>query len=735
VSTTRRSSPPRRSAAASKGKGTTNRGRDGSPRRAPSSTTPANPRPRPEARRGREAGDDRRPAGRGGASAGGDGRGRARRKPGDGEPAKRSGEGTGRGRPRRPRVGPGEPHRRAVTFLGIMVVLFGLVGLRLVMVQVVGADYWASYGENQRITPIQLVAGRGAIFDRNGYDLAITVQQPTFVADPRLITDPAATAATLAPILGLDARQQEDLRQRLAKDASFVYVARQVSDEVAAKIEAEKLDGIWPIDESKRFNPAGELGRSLLGRVGIDNEGLSALELQYDENLSGTPGELIVEKDVQGRTIPAGRHHLDPATPGEDLELTIDRNLQFAAEQVLTDAVRTREAKGGVAIISNPENGEILALVNIERDGANNPVSSGNNVALTANYEPGSVNKVVTLAAALEEGLYEPDSELMVPGRLQVADHVFKDDHAHLTEPMSLTDILTDSSNVGTIMVAQQLGKQKLYDYLRGFGFGQKTALDFPQEVAGSLLEPADWSGTSIGTIPIGHGVSVTAMQMLYAYNAIANDGVYMPPTLVRGTIDAEGERHDAPPGDSRRVVSPTTAAQVRDMLAEAVATGTGEAAAIDGYDAAGKTGTARKPQKGGGYKDAQGNYHHVATFAGFVPADDPQVSIIIVIDEPATSPYAGDVAAPVFADIGRYALRALGIAPTAAAALAPLDGPKVRAQPATAPTTAPTTTTPTTAPTTTPPTTTPPTTTPRPGATTSTAAGATTTTAPPGGG
>jgi cell division protein FtsI (penicillin-binding protein 3) len=218
-------------------------------------------------------------------------------------------------------------------------------------------------------------------------------------------------------------------------------------------------------------------------------------------------------------------------------------------------------------------------------------------------------------------------------------------------------------------------------------------------------------------------------MQMLYAYNTIANDGVYMPPTLVRGTIDAEGERHDAPPGDGRRVVAPTTAAQVRDMLAQVVATGTGEAAAIDGYDAAGKTGTARKPQKGGGYKDAHGEYHHVATFAGFVPADDPQVSIIVVIDEPATSPYAGDVAAPAFADIGRYALRALDIAPEVAGALAPHDGPKVRAQPATAPTTAPTTTTPTAAPTTAPTAIT------RPGATTSTAPGATTTTATPGGG
>src|SRR5918994_161957 len=368
--------------------------------------------------------------------------------------------------------------------------------------------------------------------------------------------------------------------------------------------------------------------------------------------------------------------------------LTIDRGLQFATENLLAERVRAEGAKAGYAIISDPETGEVLALANVEADPRTKVVgNTGNDLAVTSMYEPGSVNKVITLAAALEEGVVAPDTVLQVPDSLQVADHRYSDSHSHPT-------------------------------------------LGMTNEEDGLLVEPGNWSGTSIGSIPIGQGISVTAMQMLYAYNTIANDGVYMPPTLARGTIDAEGERHDGPPGDSRRVVSPTTAAQVRDMLAEAVATGTGEAAAIDGYDAAGKTGTARKPQKGGGYKDAQGNYHHVATFAGFVPADDPQVSIIIVIDEPATSPYAGDVAAPVFADIGRYALRALGIAPPAAAALAPLDGPKVRAQPATAPTTAPTTTTPTTA-----PTTAAPTTTPRPGATTSTAAGATTTTAPPSGG
>jgi cell division protein FtsI (penicillin-binding protein 3) len=268
---------------------------------------------------------------------------------------------------------------------------------------------------------------------------------------------------------------------------------------------------------------------------------------------------------------------------------------------------------------------------------------------------------------------------------------------------MTASQILSRSSNIGTIEIAQRLGMPRLDEYLRRFGFGQPTALGLPHEESGILLDPDNWSGTSIGSIPIGQGISVTAMQMLLAYNTIANDGVYVPPTLLRATFDAEGKRHPAVSAEGRRVVSPTTAAQVREMLAQAVTSGTGQAAAIDGYHAAGKTGTARKPQPGGGYRDPQGNYHYVASFAGFIPADDPQVSIIIVIDEPTTSAYASDVAAPAFASIGRQALRTMRIAPPAAAGavgtLPPLEEPKLRAKPALPPTTTTTATTTTTVP------------------------------------
>ena len=473
--------------------------------------------------------------------------------------------------------------------------------------------------------------------------------------------------------------------QHLTENVRFVYLARQVPDEVAEAVEALDIPGIIQFGEQARFTPAGDLARSLLGQVGYDNEGLSGVEQAFDDRLSGEPGHLVVERDPEGRTIPAGRHQIDPARPGEDLILTIDRGLQYEVERILANQIATVGAKGGIVIVSDPETGEILAMANQESDPTTGAVAnSGNDLAITANYEPGSVNKMITLSAALEEGLVTPEQVFDVPAVHQVADKQYTDSHPGA---LTVTDILAESSNVGTIMIAQQLGEERLDEYLRRFGFGGDTGLGLPHEENGFVPPVADWSGTSIGSIPLGQGISVTAMQMLFAYNVIANDGVYVAPSLVEATRDSEGERHDTPPGDSRRVVSPTTAAQMRAMLTEVIDHGTGTAAAIDGYDAAGKTGTARKPQEGGGYKDADGNYHYISTFAGFLPAGDPKLSVIVVIDEPTTSPYAATVAAPAFAEIGRYAARTMGVAPGLAPPPPPLaidtgDG-RVRAAPA----------------------------------------------------
>jgi cell division protein FtsI (penicillin-binding protein 3) len=589
---------------------------------------------------------------------------------------------------RRHRTRSADPGRRATGLLVVFGLLFLAVVVRLADVQVARSGRYVAYGEDRRIRSIELQAGRGALFDRNGNELAISIPTRTIYADPRLITDPEGTARRLARVLGDDVVDEAELADRLASDVSFTYVARQVDDGKAARVADLDLDGIDFVEEPKRYYPAGDLAASLLGRVDVDGDGVSGLEQRYDGELQGQPGELIREVDPDGNTIPAGRRQVDPAEPGDDLVLTIDRVLQHETERILADQIGRTGSKGGVAIVSNPRTGELLALANLEWDPeTGRAVNTGNDTAVTANFEPGSVNKVITMAAALEEGIVTPETVMSVPDSLRVADHTFTDSHSHPTEDYSVTRILAESSNIGTIQIAQRVGAARLDDYLRRFGFGESTALGLPHEENGVLLDADDWSGTSIGAIPIGQGISVTAMQMLLAYNTIANDGVYQPPTLVSATVDEDGERHEAEPTEGRRVVSPTTARQVGGMLQQVVADGTGTSAAIEGYAVAGKTGTARKPQPGGGYVDENGRYRHVATFAGFLPAADPELSIIVVMDEPTSSPYAGDVAAPAFAEIGHYALRQMRIPPTeltAANTVAAAGQERVRSTPAT---------------------------------------------------
>jgi cell division protein FtsI (penicillin-binding protein 3) len=592
----------------------------------------------------------------------------------------------------RPRAG--DPRTRALGLLAALILLFGLVVVRLAYVQVVGADRYVAYGDEQRIRPIEVAGGRGSIFDRNGEDLAISIPQTTVAADPSVVARPTSAAHRLAPILH---QKEAALRAKLRAPGRFVYLARQVDDRAAKAVRALGIPGVLTFAEQARFHPAGTMARALLGGVSVDNRGRSGVEAAYDDQLAGRNGTLVVERDLAGRTIPAGRHQIDPAVPGDDLVLSIDGSLQYAVEGILATQIDARGAQGGIAIVSNPETGEILAMANQERSRRTRAVvNSGNNLAVTANFEPGSVNKLITLSAALEEGVVTPDTVIQVPSALRVADHTYYDSHAGT---LTATDVLAKSSNVGTIMIAQQLGQERIDEYLRRFGFGRTTGLGLPHEETGQLLPLERWSGTSIGSIPIGQGISVTAMQLLYAYNVIANDGVYVPPTLVRATVDEDGKRHAAAPPRHRRVVSPTTAAEMRAMLTQVIATGTGRAAAIDGYDAAGKTGTARKPQPGGTYKDAAGRYHYISSFAGFIPAEDPKLSIIVVIDEPTGSPYAAQVSAPAFAEIGRHALRLMGVPPTAhpRAPLA-IDAAPVRATPAAGPTTVPSSTT-TTAP------------------------------------
>ena len=548
--------------------------------------------------------------------------------------------------------------RRLVALLVVLGVLFAVVVGRLVMIQGVSPDTYVAVGESQRLRDVVLPAGRGAMFDRNGRDLALTIPQKTVWANPHLVTDPLAAAKALSPVLHVD---EAVLGDRLSRDAGFVYLARKVDDTVVDQVKKLHLSGVFFLDEPKRFNPAGDLAAPLLGVVGTDNEGLSGLELQFEKKLKGTPGELRVERDPYGNEIASGDRSFTPAQPGDDLVLTIDRSLQYETEKALSEEIVKSSSKGGTAVVMDPRTGEILAMANLTYDGADPgrpPYPSINNTAVTNVYEPGSVNTVITIAAALEEGLVEPDTTLSVPDHLRVADHVFSDHDPHPLKQWTVTDIMATSSNIGTIMIGKQLGKTRLDTYLRKFGLGSKTGLGFPGEPRGLLLDPKKWSGTSIGTVPIGQGLAVTALQMLDAYNTVANGGVLVTPKLVKATVDGDGKQVATPASPRRRVVSEKTAAQVTNMLTEVVKQGTGTEAAIDGYTVAGKTGTARKPYKGG-YK--QGAY--LATFAGFVPAENPRLSAIVVLDEPAQM-YGGLVSAPVFAKVAQYGLRLFRIPP-----------------------------------------------------------------------
>ncbi len=572
----------------------------------------------------------------------------------------------GGGPPRRPRrTAAPRPERRSLALKAVLGILLLAVVGKLIDVQVLDRNTYVTVGEGQRLRTVSLDASRGRILDREGHDLALSVSRPSVFADPSQIDDPTGTAQALAPVLDVN---PVDLADKLARDTQFVYVRGRIDDEVASAIVDLELDGIHLFEEPARFTPSEALARSIIGKVADDQTGSTGIELLYDDILTGTPGELRYERARDGGTIAAAGQTRVAPIAGDDVVLTLDRSLQYEAERVLTQQVNDVGAKGGTAVISDPSTGEILALANITRNTDDEIITAGANRAVIDVFEPGSVNKVITMAAVLEEGLVEPDTELTVPWRLPVSDHVFSDYTAHETMPMTVTEILAQSSNIGTIMLGQQLGKEKIDRYLRDFGFGESTALGFPNESRGLLLPTESWSGTSIGSIPLGQGISVTAVQMLSAYNVIANDGTYVPPRLVAATVDASGERTPVDVEGERRVVSPETAKQVREMLVEVVNNGTGKQGQVEGYSVGGKTGTARKPQANGTYRDAAGNYQYVAAFAGMVPAEDPQLSILVVIDEPSATIYGGTAAAPVFADLARFALSRFRIPPVAPA-------------------------------------------------------------------
>jgi cell division protein FtsI (penicillin-binding protein 3) len=554
---------------------------------------------------------------------------------------------------------------------------FVAIGVRLFLIQGIESSHYLAAGASEWEQAVTLPAQRGGILDRNGDELALSIPQTTIYANPHQVSNPPVEAAALAPILSMPAGTLQTL---LTKNSGFVYLARTVNDATAAKVAKLNLAGIYSLKEPKRFYPAGQLAVPLLGAVGTDGGGLGGLEYKYNAALAGRAGKSITQIDPQGRQIPGGVQEYRARVAGQDLVLSIDEPLQYEAEQALAQAIVAARAQSGIALLMNSKTGEILADAELTMPGPGNnqppavpvsiagpsgsasptpqvqPVEAPSATAFTRVYEPGSVNKLITISAALDSGVIKPADVFTIPDSYHVADTTFHDAENHPVEHWTVTDVLANSSNIGTIQIAQRLGKDNLLQYIHAYGLGSATDIGFPGESRGLL--PTYWSGTSIADVPIGQGIAVTAVQMLAAYNTIANGGVYVPPKLVDGTIDTQGHEHLLPSGPSRRVVSPTVAKEMTTMLDEVVRVGTGKAANLEPYTVAGKTGTALVPSPHGGYEGG----HYVASFAGFVPAENPQITGMVVVDD--TPDYGAAASAPTFATIARDALHTFNIQP-----------------------------------------------------------------------
>ena len=516
---------------------------------------------------------------------------------------------------------------------------------------------------------LELPAERGKLYDRTGQPLAVSLPTATIVANPRQLADAepkvdrAVLASKLATVLHIDAN---DIEAKLRLQKGFVYLARQQDREIGKTVAGMNLPGVQVIDEPRRQYPAGALAAQVVGFAGTDHKGLSGLEGKYDALLAGQAGRMVEQRAPQGLKISSAPRVGEPPIAGTDLVLTLDREIQATMERLLVDAVKNTKAQAASAVVLDVHTGEILAMAGKTADNARR------NTVVTDTFEPGSVNKLITAAAALEEGVIHAGEPMDIGSSYHIGGKTFSDDHS--PERGTLGDIIEMSSNVGTIKLAERLGPDRLYDYLRRFGYGQATALTFPGEADGMLAEPSEWSGTSLPTIAIGQGVSASLLQVAQAYATVARGGIYRDPVLVRGSIDSDGDLAPAAVGTGRRVISERSARLLSKMLVRVVTDGTGTKAAVKGYDVAGKTGTAQKPGKGGYEPGA-----YVGSFVGFAPAKRPEVVVAVSVDEPRKGSYYGaETAGPVFSELLRFVLGHRRVPPTDTGAVGGSAEPQV---------------------------------------------------------
>ena len=553
------------------------------------------------------------------------------------------------------------PAGRLVALFALMAFAFGTISVRLVVLQVSQAQELQDRAFDQRVRTMDLPAQRGQIVDRNGARLALSTPADDVYADPQLVDDPWGTATRLSPLLGVGV---PDLVHAMTSDGTFVYLARQLGRGASDRVQRLALPGIGLLPTSKRSYPAGSLASQVLGFVGTDGVGLTGLELGYQDVLAGTPGERTHELGLSGQAIVSGVDEERAPIAGATVVTTIDRDLQFQAQAALEQAVEEQGARGGTVIVMDPRTAEVLAMASNPSFDPNAfgdaPSATYRNRAVTDAYEPGSTNKVITAAAAIQERAIPLGTRLTVPWTMPVGDYIIHDSQSHAPMQMTLGDIVAESSNIGAVMVADRLGAPALATYLARFGLGRATGVGFPGESNGIILPLDQWNDTILATTAYGQGIAATPLQMVSVYSTIANDGRWVQPKLVRGTIGPDGSLEPTEPAPTRRVVSAGTARMVTRMLAYAVQDGTGTNAQIPGYQVAGKTGTARIPTgDGSGYLEGQ----YIASFIGYLPAGDPEVVVAAILDRPAAV-YGGLAAAPLFRRVALAAIARLGIAP-----------------------------------------------------------------------
>ena len=553
--------------------------------------------------------------------------------------------------------------RRAGYFFTLVALVFIALAGRLAFVQFVRGPELRERALEVRLRDVPVEARRGTIYDRQGRELAVSIDVDSVFAVPSQVRDREATAAALAEALDL---APDWVAERLGRETAFVWIKRKISAEQAATVRAAKLRGVKLTQASKRVYPKGTLACHLIGFAGIDSQGLEGIEYQYDSHLKGVPGWVSSEYDARGQEIPQAVHRYLEPRDGLSLVLTIDETIQYISERELEQAVVERGAKGGCILVMDPQTGEILALANYPYYDPNNyqayDVANRRNGAVCDTYSPGSTFKPVTAAAALEEGVVSWDDHFFCGGSLQLPGarvRCWKDGgHGSL----SMLGVIENSCNVGFMNIAQRLGIEKFYDYVEAFGLTSKTNLDLPGEANGLIVPRAKAKSLDLGVMSFGQSLTVTPIQLLRATAAIANGGTLLQPHIVKELRTSEGVVVESFASDTRReVISAQTARELSAALESTVENGTGRRAFIPGFELAGKTGTAQKVVDGRVSSEL-----HISSFVGFGPASDPRVVALVVIDEPTGAIYGGQVAAPIFGTLMNDIYRYLGIPVTA---------------------------------------------------------------------